>query len=127
MKKFVMLCAGAVIGICSLAVAQSQDTTSTNYNEQTTAPEQRNSTQSDEMKTNDAERADPQNTDQQLQQDVDAMEKNFEGSTIDKVGPNGEKLFMERGKYFYYDADGKKVKVKKSEVRDKSVGDNTKQ
>ena len=77
-----MLCAGAVIGICSLAVAQSQDTTSTNYNQQTTAPEQRNSTQSDEMKTNDAERADPQNTDEQLQQDVDAMEKNFEGSRI---------------------------------------------
>ena len=127
MKKFLMLCAGAVIVSCSLAVAQSQDTTSTNYNGQTTAPEQQSNTQSDEMKTNDAERADPQSTDQQLQQDVDAMEKNFEGATIDKVGPNGEKLFMERGKYFYYDNDGKKVKVKKSEVRDKSVGDNTKQ
>ena len=72
------------------------------------------------MKTNEAERVEG-TTDQQLQQDADAMEKNFEGSTIDKVGPNGEKLFMERGKYFYYDNDGRKVKVKKSEVRDKSA------
>ena len=48
------------------------------------------------------------------------MKENFESSTIDKVGPNGEQLFMERGKYYYMDEDGKKVKVKKSEVRDKS-------
>ena len=121
MKKFMMLCGGAMIGICSLTQAQSQDTTSTNYNEQAPVEQQRSDTKDDDMKTNDAERADQQTTDQQLQHDADAMEKNFEGSTIDKVGPNGEKLFMERGKYFYYDSDGKKVKVKKSEVRDKSA------
>jgi hypothetical protein len=74
-------------------------------------------TQSDDMKTREAERT---TDDQQLQNDVDAMEKNFEGSTIDKVGPNGEELFMERGKYYYINDEGKKVKVKKSEVRDKS-------
>ena len=120
MKKFLMLCGGAMIGICSLTQAQSQDTTSTNNNRQAPA-EQHNDTKNDDMKTNDAERADQQTTDQQLQQDADAMEKNFEGSTIDKIGPNGEKLFMERGKYFYYDSEGRKVKVKKSEVRDKSA------
>ena len=117
MKKFLMLCGGAMIGICSLTQAQSQDTTSTNYNRQ---EEKRGDTKSDDMKTNDAERVEG-TTDQQLQQDADAMEKNFEGSTIDKIGPNGEKLFMERGKYFSYDNEGKKVKVKKSEVRDKSA------
>jgi hypothetical protein len=122
MKKFLMLCGVAMIGICSLTQAQSRDTTSTNYNEQPPTEQQRNDTKNDDMKTNDAERVEG-TTDQQLQQDVDAMEKNFEGSTIDKVGPNGEKLFMERGKYFYYDDEGKKVKVKKSDVRDKSVGD----
>ena len=120
MKKFLMLCGGAMIGICSLTQAQSQDTTSTNYNEQPPTEQQRIDTKSDDMKTNDAERVEG-TTDQQLQQDADAMEKNFEGSTIDKMGPNGEKLFMERGKYFYYDNDGRKVKVKKSEVRDKSA------
>jgi len=107
------------MGICSLTQAQSQDTTSTNYNRQPTE-EKRGDTKSDDMKTNDAERVEG-TTDQQLQQDADAMEKNFEVSTIDKIGPNGEKLFMERGKYFYYDNDGRKVKVKKSEVRDKSA------
>ncbi|HEX6223977.1 MAG TPA: hypothetical protein VFZ52_06185 [Chryseolinea sp.] len=120
MKKLLILCGGAMMGICSFAQVQSQDTTSTDYN----APvqqEQPSNTKSDDMKTNDAEQVDNQTTDQQLQQDVDAMEKNFEGATIDKVGPNGEKLFMERGKYFYYNDEGKKVKVKKSEVKDKSA------
>ena len=119
MKKL-MLVGVALIGFCSFAQAQNQaDTASTNFNGQ--APtEVQNDTKSDEMKTKDAETTDDQNTDQQLQQDADALEKNFEGSTIDKVGPNGEKLFMERGKYFYYDEAGKKIKVKKSEVRDKS-------
>ena len=120
MKKLLILFGGTMMGICSFAQVQSQDTTSTDYN----APvqqEQPSNTKSDDMKTNDAERVDNQTTDQQLQQDVDAMEKNFEGATIDKVGPNGEKLFMERGKYFYYNDEGKKVKVKKSEVKDKSA------
>lgn len=121
MKKVLILCGAAILGICSLAEAQSHDTASTNYDRQVPTQEQRSDTKTDDMKTQDAESVNPQSTDQQLQQDVDAMEKNFEGSTIDKVGPNGEKLFMERGKYFYYDNDGKKVKVKKSEVRDKSA------
>lgn len=120
MKNFLILCGGAMIGICSLAQAQSQDTTSTNHNRQAPVEEKRIDTKSDDMKTNDAEQVEGA-TEQQLQQDADAMEKNFEGSTIDKVGPNGEKLFMERGKYFYYNNDGKKVKVKKSDVRDKSA------
>jgi hypothetical protein len=118
MKKFLMLFIGVMIGICSLTQAQSRDTTSTNHNPQT--PVEEKQTKSDDMKTNDAERVEG-TTDQQLQQDADALEKNFEGSTIDKIGPNGEKLFMERGKYFYYDNEGRKVKVKKSEVRDKSA------
>lgn len=122
MKKLLLLCGGVMMGICSLAQEQNQaDTTSTNYNGQVPTEVKSEDTKSDEMKTNDAERTEQQSTDQQLQEDVDAFEKNFEGSTIDKVGPNGEKLFMERGKYFYYDDEGKKVKVKKSEVRDKSM------
>ena len=39
MKKFLMLFSGAMIGICSLIQAQSQDTTSTNYNQQTPVEE----------------------------------------------------------------------------------------
>jgi hypothetical protein len=125
-KLFIMMAAIAMMGVCSLVQAQDQDTASTNLN---TTPVQENqqdagNTQSDDMKTRDAERVDdqqqPQSTDKELQNDVEAMQENFEGATIDKVGPNGEKLFMERGKYFYMDENGKKVKVRKSDVRDKS-------
>lgn len=119
---FTIMCSVALIGICSLVQAQDQDTSSTNLQGQPPI-EQSEDTQSDDMKTQEAERADeqPQSTDEQLEEDADAMKENFEGSTIDKVGPNGEKLFMENGKYFYFNEEGKKVKVKKSEVRDKSV------
>lgn len=112
-----------MMSICALAQVQNQDTTSTNYNARPQVEGTDDNTQSDDMKTDDAERTDDQQeqpTDQDLQNDVDAMQENFEGSTIDKVGPNGEKLFMERGKYFYIDDEGRKVKVKKSDVRDKS-------
>lgn len=112
-----------MIGICALAQAQDQDTASTNYQTQPAVEQNSDNTESDDMKTEDAERTDDspeQSTDQELQNDVDAMEQNFESSTIDKVGPNGEKLFMERGKYFYINEEGKKVKVKKSDVKDKS-------
>lgn len=121
-KVFTLLCSVAMIGICSLAQAQDQDTASTNLNSQPAVEENTDNTQSDDMKTQDAERADeqPQSTDEQLEKDAETMENNFEGATIDKVGPKGEKLFMERGKYYYMNEEGKKVKVKKSEVRDKS-------
>ena len=118
MKKILALvCSVALMGICSLATAQVQDTASTNIDTQPPIEQQGEDTQSDDVKTREAE---DQSADQQLQNDVDAMERNFEGSTIDKVGPNGEELFMERGKYYYINDEGKKVKVKKSEVRDKS-------
>jgi len=125
-KLFLIACSAAMMSICSMAQAQVQDTSSTDFNRPEPIEQGQqddNNTQSDDMKTRDAERVDDQQgqaTDQQLQQDAETMKENFEGSTIDKVGPNGEKLFMERGKYFYMDENGKKVKVKKSEVRDKS-------
>ena len=118
----VTICSVAMIGICSVGQAQDQDTTSTNLNPQPTL-EQGENTQSDDMKTEDAERTDDQtqsSTDQELQNDADAIHQNFKAASIDKVGPNGEKLFIERGKYFYIDEAGKRIKVKKSEVRDKS-------
>ncbi len=116
-KLFTIVFSAALMGLCSLAHAQVQDTSSTNLSGQP-AVEQGEATQSDDAKTREAER--PQSTDDQLQNDADAMKENFEGDTIDKVGPNGEELFMERGKYFYINEEGKKVKVKKSAVRDKS-------
>jgi hypothetical protein len=120
MKKIhAILCGVAMMGVCTFAEAQDRDTASTNYSERTI--EQSSNTKSDDKKTNDAERGGTQSVDQQLQNDADALQKNFEGATIDKVGPNGEKLFKERGKYYYINEQGDKVKVKKSDVRDQSV------
>ena len=104
-------------GLCTLAQAQDRDSTSTNFSQ---PPAEQSDTKSDDKKTNDAERP-AESTDEQLQKDADAMQQNFEGSTIDKIGPNGEKLFMEKGRYYYINEEGDKVKVRKSEVRDKSV------
>ena len=126
MKKLqVILCSAAMVGLCSLAQAQDPDSASNNMNNPAATEQSNDNTQSDDQKTEEAENAEQAqenapSTDQQLQNDANAMKENFEGATIDKVGPNGEELFMERGKYFYYDAEGKKVKVKKSDVRDKS-------
>jgi hypothetical protein len=116
----------AMLGLCPMVHAQNADSSSTNLNDQPQMEQSQDNTQSDDMKTQDAERAEetPQATDQELEQDAETMEQNFEGATIDKVGPNGEELFMERGKYFYMNEEGKKVKVKKSEVRDKSEAGN---
>ena len=117
MKKIQMiLCSAALMGLCTLAQGQDRDSTSTDY---TPSPVEQSDTKSDDKKTNDAERP-AESTDQQLQQDVDAMQQNFEGATIDKVGPNGEKLFMKNGKYYYINEKGDKVKVKKSDVVDMS-------
>jgi hypothetical protein len=117
MKELLKLaCAAFVIVICSQSFAQGQDTASTNY-------KQENRTEGSDQSNQDNN---DQSTDQQLEEDANKMKENFEGSTIDKVGPNGEKLFMEKGKYYYFDDEGKKVKVKKSEVKDQSqVKDNS--
>lgn len=110
-----VVCAAALLFICSPSFAQGQDSASTNYNQ--------NQNEETDRSNQDNNR---RSTDQELQEDVNQMEENFEGSTIDKVGPNGEKLFMERGKYYYMDDDGNKVKVKKSQVKDESqVKDNS--
>jgi len=36
-----------------------------------------------------------------------------------KVGPNGEALFMKKNKYYYMDGAGKKIKVRRTDLTDK--------
>src|SRR5687768_3642925 len=135
-KLFVTIGSMLVMSVCSMAQLQDRDTASMNINDRGGAEEVREDVQKNPSNEQDANQAGPkiqlgekgaevqvqesQSSDQELEKDAEEMEKNLETVTIDKEGPNGEKLFMERGKYFYYNEDGKKVKVKKSEVRDKS-------
>lgn len=139
-KLFVTIGSMMVMSVCSMAQLQDRDTASMNINDRGGAQDTREEMQKSTRDEQDASQAGPkiqlgekgggvqvqqesQSTDQEFKKDAEEMEKNLETATIDKEGPNGEKLFMERGKYFYYNEEGKKVKVKKSEVRDKSVDD----
>lgn len=137
-KLFVTIGCVTVMSVCSMAQLQDRDTASMNINDREGAQETREEMQKGARDEQDANQGGPkiqlgaegtgvqvqqgpQSTDQELEKDAEEMERNLETATLDKEGPNGEKLFMERGKYFYYNGEGKKVKVKKSEVRDKSV------
>jgi len=141
-KLFVTIGSIMVMSVCSMAQLQDRDTAAMNINDRGEPQETREETQQEGVDEQDVNQAGPkiqlgekgtgirvqqgpQSTDQELENDAEEMEKNLETATIDKEGPNGEKLFMERGKYFYYNEEGKKVKVKKSEVRDKSVEGNS--
>ena len=37
-----------------------------------------------------------------------------------KVGPNGEELFMKKNKYYYIDGAGKKIKVRSTNLADRA-------
>jgi hypothetical protein len=63
-----------------------------------------------EEKTEDA----VQSTDKELDQATQEMEDAWHGSRVDAyIGPNGETVFKKGNKYYYYNADGKRVKIKK--------------
>ena len=50
-----------------------------------------------------------------------ATDKNSKDAILNnKVGPNGEELFMKKNSYYYINSDGKKVKAKKSMLKDKA-------
>src|SRR5688500_9041902 len=53
--------------------------------------------------------------------DLSVVKKNSDRSILNnKVGPNGEELFMKKNKYFCLNEKGKKVKVKSSMLRDRA-------
>lgn len=110
-----------------------QDTTSTNNNEQGAVQENKDNTVDDssgELKegiisTEDQaqEGGNPtqEQTDQVTQDEATPTNERGEAVPVeDKIGPNGEQLFMENGNYFYLNENGAKIEIKKSDVRDKS-------
>jgi uncharacterized protein YxeA len=148
MKKTAMiLCGVLMFAVVAFTHAQNQDTAAINYNEQGTAGKERDKKSNDntdnvENKDNTVdntsgevkegiistedqaqEGGDPtrEQTDQVTQDQGASTNERGEAVPVeDKVGPYGEQLFMENGKYFYLNENGDKVKVKKSDVRDKS-------
>ena len=59
-----------------------------------------------------------QPTEEQTDQSIERSSETI--PVEDKVGPNGEAVFMENGKYYYMNEAGEKKKIKKSELQDKT-------
>lgn len=58
-------------------------------------------------------------TEQELEQATDELAEAWKGSKVDAfVGPKGEKVFMKGNKYYYYNDDGKRVRVKPKHLQD---------
>jgi hypothetical protein len=123
-----------MIGIASLA--QAQDSTSTDYNDQNAVeqqdqPTQDQSSQDLNQPTEDQPVQDGNNAIQQdqsreaeqpTQDQIDqTMERPNEITPVEgKEGPNGEAIFMENGKYYYMNEAAEKTEIQESELRDKT-------
>ena len=144
MKKLIMtLCGAAMIGVASLA--QAQDSTSTDYRNQSTLEQPQAQPQDPATPTQDQPTLDqptpPAVTPEQPVQDgnnqirqgqsresgqptqdqVDqSMERPNEMTPVEgKLGPKGETIFRENDKYYYIDDKGEKVGIQESELQSK--------
>lgn len=137
-----------LVAVTFVVQGQTTDTASINYNEQGTAGKDRdnadnkNTGENKENKDNTVDNTSgevkegilstedqaqqggnptKEQTDQVTQDQGISTDERGEATPVeDKVGPNGEQLFMENGNYFYLNESSDKVKVKKSDVKDKS-------
>jgi hypothetical protein len=139
MKKLLMtVCGAAMIGLATLA--QAQDSTSTDYNNQNTVEQSQQQAppqQDPAIQTPPA----PPTEDQEVQDGNNAIRQGqslesgqpTEDQTDQKMdtpseivpvegkeGPKGEAIFQESGKYYYMNESGEKKEIKESELRDKS-------
>jgi Ni/Co efflux regulator RcnB len=139
-KLLVVVCGAAMISIATLS--QAQDSTSTEHNNQSTV-EQKSHDQSvqDQPKATQDQQTQSQSIQEPVQDGTNAirqgqsresgpptedqidqtMERPNEMVPVEgKVGPNGEAIFRENGKYFYMNEAGEKKKIKESQIRDKT-------
>ncbi|HYF69678.1 MAG TPA: hypothetical protein VD884_16150 [Ohtaekwangia sp.] len=140
-KVFIIACSAAMLSFCSLAQAQDYDSSSAQYNNdgQTEAEteqelEEARDDMQDAWEGSTTETEDDVNkTKEDINEGVD--EARDEGSQAgrtaaaqikdekleSKVGPNGEPIFInEHAEYYYINDDGQKVKLEKSELKEKS-------
>ena len=127
MKKFIAIaCGAAFLHVCSLAFAQNQEIASVKYSsvnktekaDNINTPPTNEAVTANEEVTKDAAKIESSNFDQvrtsyQLREDHKKYDIN------NKVGPNGEEIFLKDSKYYYLNDKGKKVKVKNAQLKDK--------
>jgi len=116
MKRLFTTACGVAL-ICNFALAQSADTTlariepKENIAKETTSLTGENPvTKIKEASTDDSENEATTSTFK-----LPTKSPAFEN----KVGPNGEELFIRKHKFYYINGAGKKIKIKSSELRDK--------
>jgi hypothetical protein len=117
MKKLVTsLSIASVLSVCTLAQAQSQDTAIARID---------NTKKTEGLK---ATESNPKNevVSDQITVEPNAkfilpqpQEKSTKGSLNNKVGPQGEEVFRDNRKFYYFNSEGQKVKIKSNELRDK--------
>lgn len=141
MKKILMMvCSAAMVSLATLAQAQDQDTASANFNNKGVVEETQDSTEnktmddagiregtiSSEDQAQEGARPTQEQTDQTTQDQasdpVNQPTQDLGESTPvnDKMGPNGEPVHMENGKYFYKNEAGEKVSIEESALKDKT-------
>ena len=133
------LCGAAIIGIASLA--QAQDSTSTDYRNQSTQEQPQDpATPTQDQPTldqptppavtpeqpvqdgnNQIRQGQSRESGQPTQDQVDqSMERPNEMTPVEgKLGPKGETIFRENDKYYYIDDKGEKVGIQESELQSK--------
>jgi hypothetical protein len=127
MKKFITIaCGAAFLHICSLAFGQNQEIASVTYTsvkktekvDNVSTPSMTEGIIEKEEGTKDAAKIESSNFDHaRASYELRKDHKKFDINN--KVGPNGEEIFLKGSKYYYLNDKGKKVKIKSIQLKDK--------
>jgi hypothetical protein len=120
MKKLLTtLSIAAALSICTLTQVQSQDTTLAKIDNTKKTDNLPKETKTQSSINEDAT-ADQVNVEPHSKFILpEVNEKNSKGSLNNKVGPQGEEIFIENRKFYYINSEGQKVTVKSTELRNK--------
>ena len=127
MKKFIAIAYGAAfLHVCSLAFAQNQEIASVKYSsvKKTEKADNINTVPTkaavieNEEGTKDVAKSESSNF-EQVRTSYQLREDNKKYDINNKVGPNGEEIFLKGNKYYYLNDKGKKVKVSTAQLKDK--------
>lgn len=122
-KLFTLACSIAILAMFCSASAQSQDTALARNDQKEDLKKSEGELKAMERSAYDLEKkkgTSPENVEPAAKFTM-PLDQNSKRSILNnKVGPNGEELFLEDGKYYYTNGAGEKVKVETSGLKDKA-------
>lgn len=122
-KLFTLACGVALIAGCTVAHAQAEDSALARVDRKKNASKEEPAKNVTVTEVEEGENLKQVNVAPATKFVVPpaATDRNSKDAILNnKVGPNGEELFMKKNSYYYINNDGKKVKVKKSMLKDKA-------